>query len=181
MTKRRLTGLALVVLLLIAGCGTYQDPPGTEASASSGNRTTMPDWLNEMATCMKDQGWDVRVDVEQNGIISDTLPASQQASFSRGRESCEKQVGRAPNDVPMTPKLASDMYDHLLQMKDCLKDEGFQSSEPPSRSTFVEDYMSGRPPWSPFLDVPPDLTDEEWHALLRKCPQAPSSTSSLDN
>lgn len=171
----------LLFVLSVTGCagggGSEGDGDGERATStgatSAGKPTTMPEWLNQVAFCLDQLGWKVSVDIEQNGIINDTLPADQRDSFNRDNESCQDQIGRAPNDVPVTPELASEIYDHLIRMRACLAKRDFSSSEPPSRSVFVDDYMSGRAPWSPFLDVPANLSDEDWHELLRECPQEP--------
>lgn len=113
------------------------------------------------------------MDYEQGGLAIDNLPSEQREAFISANKACEKAAGRSPNDVPMTAQRAKRIFQHLIGSAKCLAAEGYPSAEPPSESKFVDDYLSGRPPWSPFLDVPSSISDEAWHALLRKCPQDP--------
>lgn len=187
MRLRRIAAVGFFALAVsVTGCGqsTSQadDPdPATPASSSPVSTDqpaeTMDEWLSRVEVCLEDRGWDVEIDLEQNGIIADSVTSDQTSAFGRDEESCSEQAGKAPNDVPMTPELAGKIFDHLVEMRVCLSTFGYETSEPPARTKFIDDYMSGRPPWSPFLDIPDDIPDSDWKALLRKCPQAPEELS----
>lgn len=169
---------ALLLIVLIGGCAnatSNENPPKASAPGGtpSASATSMPQWLERVQTCLEEEGWEVSVDYEQNGIAIDNLPTDQQAAYRAADEACEKAAGRAPNDVPMTAERAKEIFRHLIKAATCLEDEGYPSSEPPSESKFVDDYLSGNPPWSPFLEVPDSISEDEWRALLRKCPQEP--------
>lgn len=133
----------------------------------------MSQWLSQVANCMHGAGWDVTVDADQLGIGMDTLPSSQVGPFRESLAKCEHESGPQPNETPITADAAANMYKHLVRMKACLEDHGLSTSEPPSQAAFVDDYLSGQAPWSPYLDVPDDVDEARRRELNRDCPQTP--------
>ncbi|MBW9210504.1 hypothetical protein KV100_12650 [Mumia sp. zg.B21] len=181
MRVRALIGaVALATVLAACSGGASVGDPDADSpkatSATSGADSpatgTMAEWLGSMQSCLQEAGWKVEIDLEQNGIIADSVTAEQASSFSQAQTECHERVGKAPNDVPLTPAFAAKTYGHLVEMRQCLADLGYQSSEPPSKAKFVDDMMGGSAPWSPFLDVPDDISEIDWHKLLKECPQS---------
>ena len=63
-------------------------------------------------------------------------------------------------------------YYYTTELTPCLTDEGFDVSDPPSETTFVDQYSQA--PWSPYDDVTTS-SEDEWFALQEKCPQMPEA------
>lgn len=134
----------------------------------------MDKWLTTLKACLSDAGWETNVDFAQNAISPISLPEDQNDAFMSASQNCEQQVGKAPNDVPMTIDSAAAIYDHLVEMRSCLLTNfHYETSQPPARSVFVDDYLAGRAPWSPYLDLPDRaLSGAEWQQINIKCPQS---------
>lgn len=148
-------------------------PTSIATPAAAPMHDTMESWLTAVQSCMAAEGWEVTVDLPQNGIGANP-PPSQMEVFRGALKACMQESGTSPNQIPVTPESAADYYDHMLVTKDCLEARGITASEPPSKATFMDDYLAGRAPWSPYADVPKDLTEAEWEDLNLECPQAPS-------
>lgn len=145
------------------------------ASPSSTAPQTMGAWISDVVGCLQSQGWDVKADPVQMSINADTLPRSQVSAFKKASADCEQQAGPQPNDTPITAAKATQIYEHLLATKSCLEEHGFSTSEPPSRGAFVDDYLNGRAPWTPYSDVRRDVSEDKWQELNRECPQSTDS------
>lgn len=129
----------------------------------------MGTWLNAVATCLRDRGWAVTVD-EAFLSIEATGAGEQGEAFAAANTECAAAAGPQPNAAPMTVDEIGQQYDYLVQMKACLEAQGYSVSEPTSRTRFIDDYLSGNPPWSPYVDLK-GLTPAEWRSVLLACPQ----------
>ena len=69
----------------------------------------------------------------------------------------------------MTEDGARSQYAALIQSKACLEKLGYSISDPPSETKFVDDYLGGQEPWSPFSEVA-DL-GAKWDEVNKTCPQ----------
>jgi hypothetical protein len=62
---------------------------------------------------------------------------------------CADEVGpppiRPPDEID-----ARHMYDLALRQAQCLRDLGLDVSEPPSRESWVDTFLAGDPPWTPY-------------------------------
>ena len=166
----RASGAALAVTLALTGC-TSGAGNGSSVTAPEPGPQTMSQWLSKVANCMHGAGWDVTVDADQNGIEMDTLPSSQRGPFRESLAKCERESGPQPNETPITADVAANIYKHLVSMKACLADHGVSTSEPPSQAAFVDDYLSGQAPWSPYSEIPDDTGEARRRELYRDCPQ----------
>lgn len=184
---------ALVVALVVSGCGglaggktdRQATTTNVKLNAPSGSvREAMYEWLDTVSECMDEAGWPVDVIYVEYGLPSrDNISIEQIDSFRKTMASCREAAGRAPGDFPMTAAHASMLFDHMVEMKSCLEGMGFTVSEPTSHAVFVDRYLNyaGEPPWSPFLDLPGDLTEEEWREINTKCPQDVDDQIMLDD
>ncbi|QMW66486.1 hypothetical protein H4N58_00360 [Mumia sp. ZJ1417] len=143
--------------------------PATTPTAIPSIREAMDAWL-DVASCLTEHGWGVRVDYLQDGIALADLPQDQADQFHADQAACEGRLGPSPVDVPMTPERAGELYDHQVRMRTCIAGFGYDTSKPPSRQEYISDYMSERPPWSPYADLPPEAA---FLTVVRECPQTP--------
>lgn len=132
---------------------------------------TMSQWIERVTGCLQNAGWDVTPDLAQDGYEIGVVPESQKGAFEQSQKDCRAEAGPAPNSGPLTAEYVSALYDHMVKMKACLADHGYATSDPPSKSVYIDDYLSGRAPWHPFAEVPASIPQEEWSALNEDCPQ----------
>lgn len=174
---RRWTVLLLFTAVGLAGCGDGDagPPPSTgpagSAATTVGPTGTLADWLTGVVGCLRQEGWQARLTVDHTGIADESVPPSRQAAYQAASDRCEQAAGAPPNAVPMTAEHAASIYRRLLAVRTCLSDHGYTTSEPPAQQEFVQNYLAGTPPWSPYLDVPQDVQGQAWTDLNRACPQ----------
>ena len=108
---------------------------------------------------------------EQDGITLASLTPDQQGAFDASRAQCITEVGDALQAEPPSREEVVAMYDHMVATASCLTDLGYLVSSPVSEAAWVDDYLAGRPPWSPYLDLPDDLPAAEWQRVNAQCPQ----------
>lgn len=106
---------------------------------------------DKIRQCLEDQGFttvDVadgsgRWEVDQGGL--------DEATFEGVLKKCGESAGEVPI-APVTPEEASGMYDLNLEVKACLEAKGVTVPDPPSRAEWVETFLSGEPPWTPYSE-----------------------------
>lgn len=110
------------------------------------------------------------------GLQLAQLPEDQRSQYIKDRLNCEKQAGEAPNSQPLSEDAIRAVYHHYVDSRECLADLGYETSEPPSETVFVESYLQSYSnsigPWSPFAEIRPTQPGE-WETLLAACPQDP--------
>lgn len=168
--------LVLLLALGLAGCagpGQVPDPatPPAAPDAPQATTSTLSEWLSGVVGCLNRQGWSARITADHSGIADVDLPPSRQAAYQAASETCERAAGPPPNDVPMTADHARAIYRALVAVRSCLAAHGYPTAKPPAQESFVQDYVSGRAPWSPYLEVPSQVQGQAWVDLNRVCPQ----------
>lgn len=99
--------------------------------------------------CMRELGYEVKPSAEDATGWEITKPGMDDEEFSEQLDGCYAAAGSVP-DVPVTAAEAAGMYDLTLELVACLTARGAQVSEPPSRAQWVETFLSGAPPWTPY-------------------------------
>jgi len=100
------------------------------------------------------------------------FPDGQRDAYERDSKECESLLGY---DVP--PKYSDeqlrDIYGEVIKTADCIRGEGLEPGTPPSEQTFVEQVRTGQGGWDPYSEIygPGGLTEDEYFALLEKCPR----------
>lgn len=128
------------------------------------------EYMEALADCLRESGWKTEDSNSPPSVYTD-FPESQREAFIRDRRACTDELGHGPIPPPVTRERAEERYEHLVKMRGCLADHGYDTSEPPSKEQFVNASLSGLAPWNPYLDVPPGLKQAEWEALVAECPQ----------
>jgi len=175
MARRRLPGLrrsaippllasASIVGLLLTGC------VATPAPAPVSLAQSMEKWLGAVVSCLNDSGWAVTATDTGYGIDASAVRTDQLSAFSEDQSDCETAAGPQPGAEPMTESRASNLYAQLIESAACLRSLGYDTSEPPSESSFVDGYLRGSPVWSPYMDLP-NVDPTEWARINRACPQ----------
>ena len=173
----RKVGWAACAAALLAGCSAGTNP--TDAPSVSGEQVTtaggMQEWIAGVVACVQDAGWPTaELNSTGDGISVPDLTAQQREDFRRAHDVCAERAGEAPNSAPLSEDQVRELYAHLVEMVDCIEDRGYEvASEPPSETVFVETYLSGEPPWSPYVGLDTSMSPSDWDELNRLCPQAP--------
>lgn len=146
-----------LVIGLLVGC----------QSATPPTPTSDVGFVDAMATCLEDAGW--QVERSSNGETFEVQPPDDQVSaYEADYEACLKETGQEQVGERLDSDGAGAYFDALLSVKDCLTDAGYMVADPPSRQSFVDDYLSGQSGgWTPYATDDPALTQEQ----TELCPQ----------
>lgn len=120
--------------------------------------------------CMRDQGFEVEAIPPGDGIDFSNVSPIQHRVAQKTSWACLTGLN-LPEPTEPTDEQLAEHYDYLVEVKECLEAEGYETSDPPSLDTYIE--TGGR--WSPYSLVAQDDTIgiEEWNALNVACPQIP--------
>jgi hypothetical protein len=132
------------------------------------------DWSTVMVSCLLDAGYPDVHAVPGGGVTPGEMPVSQLESYAVARWACAAAYPLDPRyTTPFTDDQLRALYAYLSgELTDCLTEQGYTVSAPPSETTFVESYEES--PWSPYEAVPPGISQEQWDLLNTSCPQLPS-------
>lgn len=182
--------LMSVLVATVAMCGVAACSGGTEPRAAD-VAWTEPGWMAEkrqteeeyaeaMSSCLKDAGWDVEASADGTYSFYNQSEAAARA-FSEVMTACGDKHG--DRGIPSRDD-AVVWYSHALDTAACLKEAGYEVTDPPSEETYVEDVLERSPDtWVPFQDVidSAEFADTaEYQALYARCPQdGPSAALSF--
>lgn len=144
------------VLPPITGYGDYTGLTAREIPWDEVNALTI--------RCLRDQGFNV-VPIGKSGISFASIPLEQSRMSEAVFNACYNGLNLP--DSMTTRGDSKAVYDFWLEQADCLRSQGIDIPEAPSRETFVESYP--RVDWVPYRFVPQDRVSE----LSEFCPQTP--------
>ena len=131
------------------------------------------EWAQVLESCMGTSGFSATAR-RDGGLEFRQPPEGQEEALSLAYYVCLVEY-------PMDPTYARPLNDeqvrylylyYTTELTPCLKDKGFDVSDPPSEATFVDQYSQA--PWSPYDDVTTP-SEDEWFALQENCPQMPEA------
>lgn len=160
--------LAMLCGSVLAGCssGTDSAPITYEPGELSG---TEQDFASEMAACLKESGWEVEVRPDNSYGI--TLQEGQEAAYDAADAACSESLGFDKQPEPLTDAQMKRLYEGLVSLTACLRNEGHEVQDVPSEQAFLDDAMFD--PYGELRDPRRSdaLSDDEYYALLKTCPQ----------
>jgi hypothetical protein len=120
--------------------------------------------------CLNENGFDTDV---QFGGVGGVIPEEQMETYKIAQYVCDVQY---PVDPIYSQELSEDqrgsLYDYYAdKATPCLKDLGYEISDPPSRDVFIEKYSTGV--WNPYDAVNASSTNEKYEEAIAKCPPYP--------
>ncbi len=121
----------------------------------------MRGYYQNLAQCMTDLGFPTNILADGDGITSNGRGGNTEALAM-----CEQQVGPHPDmPPPPTEEELREYFTLVLEVADCLREEGLPVVEPPSAEVYVETYLaslsgSGEAPWWPYGGDPGPATFE---------------------
>lgn len=166
-----LVGLSALLAGLTA-CGTQED---LQASDGADGRPAQTVWVQAVVECLQKEGWpDARATAD--GLEVPSVTPDQQDAFKTIRTDCERRAGPMPATEPLSMEDIDRIHGHLVASQACIEAQGFElrAGAPPSRQAFIDVYLSGNSPWSPFVGLDDQLTSaSDWDELIAACPQLP--------
>jgi hypothetical protein len=120
--------------------------------------------------CLRDQGFAVEAIPPGDGIDFSNVAPEQSEEAERTLWACLAGLN-LPEPTEPTDEQLAEHYNYLIQVKECVESEGYETTEPPS----VDTYIATGGLWSPYDLVVHDDTIgmQEWNALNEACPQTP--------
>ena len=124
-------------------------------------------------SCMDEEGFASTIDKYGQISYSGVTP-EQTEPFDIAQYVCGVRYPIDPKyQIPFNDKELSYLYDYYTgTLTKCLKGQGYQVAEPPSRGTFIDNYYSSTAGWTPYQNVDAP-TPAAWKSVNEKCPQTP--------
>ena len=118
-----------------------------------------------MLGCVNQAGFDASIDGES--LDSGSMPPAQFPVYSAVLEACQHDNGLFPVVEPSELDWNA-FYTNVNVAASCLRNEGYDIPDAPSRHVFEQNYATD--PYSPFLFLP-NLSSSDFSALEQECPQ----------
>ncbi|USQ81791.1 hypothetical protein NF556_09135 [Ornithinimicrobium faecis] len=193
--RARSLGGVLVALLLVACSGpdpqsaeltgpasstpvVESEPAVTQESASSDDvdfsaiQAQGDAAVERSNQCMEERGFFITRFPNGESEIGVPPGPGGEEDLLRNWEECDELAG-FPEPVVFSDDDLSRMYDMQLERGECLRANGWEPAEAPSRQTYMEHYTllqqggSEQPPYDPAMDLPP----AEANAARDACPE----------
>jgi len=155
---------SILLALLVTACTS----PGPSPTASPSASNVDPEvYTAKLAQCLQTGGAVVKIDNPVQ-LQADRGPGMSDEAMRTLMAACEQQVG--PKPVRKTDRATAErVYDAYLKVRDCIHGLGFEDDDPPSRDTFIEQFMAGASTWYPYLGLD-QLPDADWQRVQTACP-----------
>jgi len=126
-----------------------------------------PGGFSAQVACLQSLGVDATADA-QGGVLFPSVPVEQAEFLNRAAFECEAAYPIHPRTQITLPRVRAEaQYRHLVEsVAPCVEELGFVVSDPPSLTTWLEQYYSGGDLWDPYRDL---------------VEQAPAGSSALDD
>lgn len=137
----------------------------------SGKRYSEIDWYEVtrlIVECANDYGMPVTLIPPGDGYSFAGIPMDQNAAAGRVVKACIAGLQIPPYESLTEDELAV-RYEYLVDMKDCLTDEGYETSDAPTLDVFIEGWDIDA--WNPYDDLVDSVGMTEWNRLNVACPQ----------
>jgi hypothetical protein len=165
MVKRRAAFAGAFLIAMVGACANdakIDSAPAVIEDASP---------LQPVVSCMKERGFVAAID-PADGALAGVYPSNQRDVFQEALAEC--MAGAGLDTEAEKPTLSDADYERLfkayVETADCLAEEGFETSTPPSLQVFIE---SEGEVWHPYDVIAHDrsLSDTDWQRANRLCPQ----------
>lgn len=158
--------MALLTMTACSGASTVT-PSTTLAKATSyaAYDQQFADWAGRYVECARLFGAAAEIDAQQGSIRQPYAPGRPS---DQGLDAdCVREVGYPPKTPELTVPFLRGLYALLVQQADCLAEQGYVISDPPSRDDWVENYSGSS--WNPLIDV--DRAGQDVQRADALCPQ----------
>jgi hypothetical protein len=129
---------SMLSALLVTACTT----PGPSPTASPGASDVDPAvYMAKLAQCLQTGGALMKIDKPVQFQV-DPGPGMSEEALKTLIAACEQQLG--PKPVRKTDRATAErVYDAYMKVRDRVRGHGYEDADPPSRDTFVEQFMAG--------------------------------------
>ncbi|MFQ5523650.1 MAG: hypothetical protein ACE5F5_08735 [Acidimicrobiia bacterium] len=119
------------------------------------------------AGCLREAGFAAVLRPEDNSVVVD-VSEDQREAYSEASTRC-RELEFARFGIDADPDLTK-TFRALLYVRQCMIENGYEVTQPPSLETFIESHGSA---WHPYDGVmaDPSFTREEFQELEQLCPQ----------
>lgn len=156
--------LFAAIPILLSGC---VDAATQEHVQSPEQRTAEQERRATLhAACMEERGWDVTVNADHS--TSAYYPREQEAAFLKDSTECANELGFNNSDPASNEQLEA-LYREMEGVADCLAQNDYAPSAPPSLQAFIDAYRTSEAPWAPWDAVPKEVLP----IALAVCPPPP--------
>lgn len=184
---RAFAGVVSIVLLVsMTGCSeapvSEADVVYVEPAWMAEQRLDVEEFQDEMVRCMEPFG--IETERTMTGAVglsartdpeSPTIDPAVEAAVDAAFAACYK--GQIPEPKHLYEPADAVAYQKVLDVGACLRNEGYQLSEPPSESVWLQDVTAGKyKQWTPYNELYEtgqldSLTQPQLLELASKCPQ----------
>lgn len=154
-------------LVDLAGSLGLEDPPEVEMVRFVSN----DEWAGIQVERLAEQGIQAAVG-GQGGVVFDEVPAEQVETVNLAAYTCEAMYPIDPRTQTPLPRVRAVMqYDHLVNtVLPCVRELGFEVSDPPTQQTWLDQYYSGAETWDPYTDVANSGDPADLDQVYEQCP-----------
>lgn len=156
-------GVVIGLGLILSGCAS--EPVSEESFAPFELSGSDPEFGENMVACLNESGWDV--ELADDGGVTATIPETSNDSYSAAVEDCSKSLGY-DNPPPMSDEQYGKLYGALVELVDCLSDEGYTVTDVPSEQAFRDGAV-----FDPYgeLYAAGEIAGADFAELQATCPQ----------
>lgn len=157
-------GMGLSVLLVLSACSDGPENAEDPEQERIAFRDDLRGYYEHLAQCLTDLGFPSEVYPSGDGLRGTGNPMSggvfDAEAYAAASATCDEQAGPHPEIPAVNAEDVEKYYDRLVEVGECLEENGFPSTPPMSREAYVETYLAslsgrGSPPmWSPYIDEP---------------------------
>lgn len=147
--------VAIITILTLSACGNGQQG-GTDAQ----EYVSSEQWIDLMADCMRERGWDVEIDEVQGGFGA-SVPEDQNDLYTAAIDECTDSIG-VDVQPPSTDEWR-ELYDIRVAAVECLESHGIHVAVP--SWTEFEASATTNSEWHPFIG----LTESELEIASTEC------------
>jgi hypothetical protein len=153
---------------------TFSNPDAVRPDVEFVRFIDQDEWAQVIVDCLTAEGMDAKVSTDGQGGFESSAPSGQASAMDMARYVCDAKYPIDPAlHLPPTEAELAYLYDYFaLVLTPCLKAEGYEVIEPPSRQVFLDTYGT-KDMWSPYRWVSNDGGQDEWERINRACPQGP--------
>jgi hypothetical protein len=150
--------LLLAIGWILVACAPVVEPAPVTTNAERSD-------LEIMAGCVTEAGFEVTVD--DDSLSSGSMSEAQLPVFNAVVATCQEDNGLFPA-VALEDLDWDTFYASTLAATDCVRGQGYEVPDAPSRRVFEETYATH--PYSPYFSLP-QLSPGEFSSLEAACPQ----------
>lgn len=170
---RRLALVGFAACLVLVGCASEGEPEAvtqdTYLESAHAFEEERAGYAETITECAAEQGVEVETTWDHGVVLPEGLEEEEIDEYWQVVEGCAGEV--YPPERDPSPEEVEDQYALLLAAKECLEDEGHETTESSGIEDFQAAYESGgsQQPWSPYEIIAQE--PEAFREAVEVCPQ----------